>query len=317
MHIRLLGTAAGGGFPQWNCHCPTCHVARTDPARARTRTQSSVAVSADGERWFLLNASPDIRAQLATLPIPAPTLAPSEAAPAAPAPTSHGVRRVPFEAIVLTDAELDHTLGLALVRECRELRLYATGAIRDVLEADSRLLPLLRSFATVSLHPLSIGSRAELLLGNGTPSGLTVEAIPLAGHAPRFSTVTAPGVNCALIVRDSAGSSMAYVPCCAAIDGPLRESLATVRVLLFDGTFWSDRELIDLGISDRTATEMGHAPVGGAEGSLETLSGFTWCDRVFVHINNSNPMLVEDSPERRQVESAGFQVGFDGMELVC
>ena len=301
MHIRLLGTAAGGAFPQWNCHCHTCTIARTNPERARPRTQSSVAVSADRERWFLLNASPDIRSQVVTLPGPAPL----------------GMRHVPFEAIVLSDAQLDHTLGLTLVREGRELMVYTTTAIRDVLEGDSHLLPLARAFASVSVHPLSIGTRADLELRSGDASGLTVECIALPAHSPRFSTVEAPGVNCALIVRDRGGASFAYVPSCAAIDGALREAIATANVVLFDGTFWSDRELIDLGISDRTATQMGHMPVSGPEGSLAALSTFTWCERVYVHINNTNRMLVEDSPERKEVEAAGVQVGFDGMELVC
>lgn len=301
MHIRLLGTAAGGGFPQWNCHCPTCDVARRDPARAHPRTQSSVAVSADGERWFLLNASPDIRAQVATLPT-----------------QTAGLRSVPFEAIVLTDAELDHTLGLALVREARTLALYMTPATRDVLEADSRLLPVVRAFASVAVHPLSVGARAELLHADGSPSGLTVEAIPLGeGHSPRFSSVNAPGVACALIIRDSAGSVLAYVPCCAEVDSSLREALATANLVLFDGTFWSDRELVDLGISDRTSLQMGHMPIGGPGGSLEQLAGLTWGDRIFVHINNTNPILLEDSVERREAEAAGFQVGFDGMTLSC
>ena len=301
MHIRLLGTAAGGGFPQWNCHCHTCETARTNPALARPRTQSSVAVSADGDHWFVLNASPDIRAQLETLP----------------QQQSNGVRRVPFEAIVLTDAELDHSLGLALVRECREMTLYCTSAVHDILEGDSRLLPVIRAFATVSVHPLSIGTRAELLHRDGKPSGLTVEAVPLAGGSPRFSNVSAPGVVSALLIRDSAGSMLAYVPCCESVDGALREVLSTANVLLFDGTFWSDRELIDLGISERSATEMGHLPISGAFGTLEALSGITWGERIFVHINNTNPMLIETSEERKEVEAAGFQVGYDGMEIVC
>lgn len=301
MHIRLLGTAAGGAFPQWNCHCQTCTIARTHPDRALPRTQSSVAVSADREHWFVLNASPDIRTQVATLPGFAPL----------------GMRHVPFEGIVLSDAELDHTLGLALVREARELMVYTTPAIRDVLEGDSHLLPLVRSFANVSLHPLSIGTRAELMLRSGVPSGLTVECIPLGPQSPRFSNVEAPGVKCALVVRDIGGGSFVYAPSCSEIDGPLREALATANVVVFDGTFWNDRELIDLGISDRTATQMGHMPVSGRNGSLAALTGFTWCDRVYVHINNTNRMLVEDSLERREVEEAGVRVGFDGMDLVC
>ena len=301
MHIRLLGTAAGGGFPQWNCHCAGCTIARSHPEAAVPRTQSSVAVSADREHWFLLNASPDIRAQVATLPGPAPL----------------GVRHVPFEAVVLSDAEIDHTMGLALVRESRELRIYSTAAIRDVLEGDSHILPIVRAFANVSVQPLSIGSRAELRLRSGQASGLSVECIPLSSHSPRFSHVSAPGVSCALIVRDDAGGSLVYAPSCAAIDATLREALATAGVVLFDGTFWTDRELIELGISDRTASAMGHMPVSGPEGSLMTLAGLTWCERIYVHINNTNPMLVEDSRERREVQASGVEVGYDGMELTC
>src|SRR3954447_1463110 len=158
MHVVLLGTAAGGGFPQWNCWCPTCRSGRSQPHRAIPRTQSSAAVSADGERWFLLNASPDVRAQLACLP----GLRPG------------GVRHVPVEGIVITDAELDHTLGIVLLREARKLQLYATSAVRSILERDSRLLPVTQAFAEVVVTEMPLKIRIPLRYRDGQTSGISV-----------------------------------------------------------------------------------------------------------------------------------------------
>src|SRR3954447_23775578 len=161
MHVVLLGTAAGGGFPQWNCWCPICRSGRSQPHRAIPRTQSSAAVSADGERWFLLNASPDVRAQLACLP----------------GLRAGGVRHVPVEGIVNTDAELDHTLGIVLLREARSLQLYLTGAVQSILQEDSRLLPVTRACAEVNVTPLTLGKRPPLQYREGKPCPLWVEPI--------------------------------------------------------------------------------------------------------------------------------------------
>jgi pyrroloquinoline quinone biosynthesis protein B len=301
LRIVLLGTAAGGGFPQWNCWCPTCRAARAEPHRAHPRTQSSAAVSADGERWFLLNASPDVRQQLSCLPGPLRT----------------GIRHAPVEGIALTDAELDHTLGIVLLREGRSLHLYATDAVQGILEQDSRILPVTRAFAETRMISLPIGDRTPLRYPDDTSSGLSVEPFIVAADPPRFASGARLGHTTGFLLRDDAtGGSSAFVPGCGELTDPLLEQLNDVDLLLFDGTFWQDDELIDLGISNRSARAMDHLPVSGAEGSLKQLAKLTVPRKVYTHINNTNPMLLEDSPQRAAVEQAGVTVGSDGMSFI-
>ena len=300
MEVVLLGTAAGGGFPQWNCWCPTCRVARTDPARARPRSQSSIAVSADARRWFLCNASPDVRDQLGRLARdPAPSL-----------------RHVPVDGIVLTDAELDHSLGVALLREARHLRVHCTAAVRRILERDSAVLAVTRAFASVPVVELPLHAPVPLALADGGPSGLSVEAFAVAGDPPRFATADEPGHTVGLVVRDAAGAAAVYLPGCGALDDALVARLAGASLVVIDGTFWSEDELVRLGLSERRAAQMGHLPIGGEGGSLARLAGLAATTTVvYAHLNNSNPVLVEDSPERAAVEAAGCVVGEDGMRF--
>ncbi|HEX6432997.1 MAG TPA: pyrroloquinoline quinone biosynthesis protein PqqB [Gemmatimonadales bacterium] len=301
MRIVLLGTAAGGGFPQWNCWCPTCRAARAEPHRAYPRTQSSAAVSADGERWFLLNASPDVRQQLSCLPGPLPT----------------EIRHGPVEGVALTDAELDHTLGIVLLREGRLLNLYATDSVRSILEHDSSILPVTRAFADVRVMPLPIGDRTPLRYRDDTASGLTVEPFPVAADPPRFASRAGPGHTTGFLIRDGAtGGSCGYVPGCGELTEPLLEQLSSVDLLFFDGTFWQDDELIALGIGDRSARAMDHLPVSGVGGSLMQLAELAVPHKIYTHINNTNPILMEDSPERAAVEQAGLMVGRDGMSFM-
>jgi pyrroloquinoline quinone biosynthesis protein B len=300
LRLVLLGTAAGGGFPQWNCWCPICRTGRSDPRRAAARTQSTAAISADGERWFLLNASPDIRAQLACLPGPIPS----------------GVRHVPVEGIVTTDAELDHTLGLVLLREARQLQLYATSAVRSILERDSRLLPVTQAFAEVQVREMPLGARVPLRYRDGRPSDISVEAFEVPAGPPRFARGADAGHTVGLTLRDeTTGGSCAFVPGCGALDDSLLGRFEEVDVLLFDGTFWSDDELVALGISERRAREMDHLPVSGNDGSLARLARLQRPVKVYTHINNTNPILLEDSPEREVIERAGVQVAADGMSF--
>ncbi len=300
MEVVLLGTAAGGGFPQWNCWCPSCRVARADPRRAVPRSQSSAAVSADGERWFLLNASPDVREQLTRLPFHPPA----------------GVRHAPVEGIVLTDAELDHTLGIVLLREAGRLQLVATDAVRRVVEDDSRILAVTRAFADVTLLELVPDRPLGLCYRDGTASGLTVTCFPVPAGPPRFARDERPGHTVGLIVGDErTGGSCAFVPGCGGLDARLTARLGTADLVLFDGTFWTDDELIGLGIGERTAREMDHLPVAGDGGSLARLEHLPSRYRVYTHINNTNPMLLEDAPERALVERAGLRIGVDGMRF--
>jgi len=300
MHVVLLGTAAGGGFPQWNCWCPPCRAVRSAPHRASRRTQSSAAVSVDGERWFLLNASPDVREQLDCLPGPIPA----------------GVRHVAVEGVVVTDAELDHTLGIVLLREARHLQLYATPAVRLVLEQDSRILPVTQAFARVEVTEMRLEQRMALRYRNGDTSGVTIQPFEVPAGPPRFARENNPGLTVGLVLRDeTSGGSCAYVPGCGGLDQTLLERLSETDLLLFDGTFWTDDELISLGIGDRRAREMDHQPISGPAGSLSRLAGLSRTRTVYTHINNTNPMLLEDSPERAIVERAGLAVGADGMSF--
>ena len=300
MHVILLGTAAGGGFPQWNCWCPTCRIARDDPARARPRTQSSIAFSADGSRWFLGNASPDVREQLARLPrVDVP-----------------GVRHVPVEGIVLTDAELDHTLGVTLLREGRELQIIATPAVIRTIAEDSRVLPVTQAFAVVQTVEVALGEVMSLDYRDGSPSGLTIEMKAVRGDPPRFSRKEDIGHTVAAFITDTAsGKTCAFVPGCGGLGPRLLARLNEAELLLFDGTFWTDDELIRLGISDRPASAMGHVAISGPEGSLAVMSQLDCRQKVYTHINNTNPMLIERSPERAEVEGAGVLVGMDGMRF--
>jgi len=305
MRVILLGTAAGGGFPQWNCYCPVCRVARDTPARARPRSQSSIAVSADGLRWFLCNASPDVRDQLhrltARLPTPGPGI----------------TRSVPIEAVILTDAELDHTLGIELLREARHLRVYATEAVESVLDHDSRILPTTRAFAKVVVDKLTLDTPITLVDREGAPAGLTLRAFEVPGDAPRFASTDSPSQTIGLLIHDPAtNGTVAFIPGCADLDSRIHATIEDAELILFDGTFWTDDELQTLGISPSTARQMGHQPISGAHGSLAALSQFPLARRVYTHINNSNPILVEDSPEHRVVTDAGIIVGADGAEFL-
>lgn len=303
MHVLLLGTAAGGGFPQWNCFCAPCRAARETPPRAAPRTQSSIAVSADGAHWFLGNASPDVRAQLERLGTAPPDT----------------VRWSPVEGVVLTDAELDHTLGLVLLREARLLPVWATRAVLDVITDDSRLLPVTRAFGELPATALASGAVAPLMRRDGGDSGITIELVPVPGSAPRFARRELPGHTSAAVFHEAAtGRRCAYVPACAAIDEALLRVLHGMELVLFDGTCFTDDEMRSAGVSDRTASMMGHQPISGARGSLSVLRTLAANGRtrvVYVHINNTNPMLVRGSAPRAEVETAGIGIGEDGMRF--
>jgi pyrroloquinoline quinone biosynthesis protein B len=255
----------------------------------------------DGERWFLLNASPDVREQLARLPTRPPA----------------GHRHVPVAGIITTDAELDHTLGIMLLREGRELQLYATAAVRLMLERDSSVLPVTRAFAKVLEIDLPLGFEVPLCYPDGSGSGLSVEAFPVPAGPPRFAREEIEGHTVGLILRDArTDGSCAFVPGCGGLDEAIAARLADADLVLFDGTFWTDDELISLGIGERTARQMDHLPVSGPGGSLERLTKVPSKHGVYTHINNTNPMLIEDSPERAEVERHGLVVGMDGMTFI-
>jgi pyrroloquinoline quinone biosynthesis protein B len=296
VRVRILGSAAGGGFPQWNCHCPTCEAARTGNG-ARPRTQSSLAIRGAEGPWFLANASPDLRQQLEDLPADGAT----------------GVRAAPVAGVLLTDAEIDHTAGLLLLRESSEpIRVYGSEQVRRALSGGYPVLPILDRYCGVQWQALEPGRPVAI-----DGSSLGVESFAAGGDAPRYLAGTGAGVEATgLVFRDRVtGGVLTYVPGLARMDDAVRERLAASDVVLVDGTFWRDDDLARLGISDRTAAQMGHVPLSGAGGTLEALAALERPRAILVHINNTNPVLLEHSPERDAVRRAGVEVADDGLEI--
>jgi len=305
MRVRVLGSAAGGGFPQWNCGCANCKDVRAGAPSVRARTQESVAVSADGEHWFLLNASPEVRAQIESFP------------PLHP----QGPRHSPLAGILLTNGDLDHCLGLLSLRESHRLSVLATPRVRHGFTENNVLYATLQRFpGHTSWSALALGEESELSLAGDRPSGLTVEAIPLPGQAPLHLKARLgdphPEDNVGLLIRDRArGAAFAYFPGCARITPAVLEAAERAQCLFFDGTFWSDDELIALGLGERRATDMAHVPIGGSTGSLAAFASSKVPARFYIHINNTNPILKEDSGQARMVHQAGWQVARDGLDL--
>jgi pyrroloquinoline quinone biosynthesis protein B len=303
MRVRLLGTAAGGGFPQWNCGCPNCRAVRSGAGVTTPRTQASVAISADGRAWFLIGASPDIRSQIESF---------------APLRGDPQVRGSAVEGVLLAGADLDHVLGLFLLREGGRLCVHAAGATRRALCDGLRLDSVLGCYTHLEWRepPEQPG---PLPLGDGAPSGLLYSAFPVPGKPPRYREreVNPSSGDCIGYRFDdpATGGRLAVVPGAAALDAPLLDQLRECDTLLIDGTFWSEHELAELGTGAAPASAMGHLPVGGPGGSFDIVAGLPTRRKIYFHINNTNPMLIDGSPPRRQVESRGVEVGRDGLEL--
>jgi pyrroloquinoline quinone biosynthesis protein B len=292
----VLGTAAGGGFPQWNCRCPVCSLAWAGDARVRPRTQTSVAVSGDGERFLLLNASPDLRAQI----IANPALHPRGK-----------LRTSPIDAVLLTGAEIDQTAGLLTLRERQPFALFATGETLSALAGNPIFAAL--DPEVVSRKPLKPGQRIDA-------AGLSAEIFTVPGKVPLYLEDANPGIsesgsNIGVEISDGT-SRLVFIPGAAAVTDVLRARLKRADVILFDGTLYSDNEMIAVGVGTKTGLRMGHMPIDGQNGSLAALADLS-ARRILIHVNNTNPILVEGSPERRRVAAAGFEVAFDGMEIVA
>lgn len=305
MRVRVLGSGAGGGFPQWNCNCTNCKGFRAGTLSAKARTQSSVALSADGHRWYVLNASPDIRQQINASPCLAPRREP---------------RDTPIQAILLTNGEIDHIAGLLSVRESQPLCLYSTAQVRQwVLETNAVFRGLFRA-PTQSLWKIVSTTEPQEIVGiDGKGSGLLCEAFIVPGKPPAYLTGLVAESNEATIgykIIDAAShQSLVYLPAIKHIDSAVRTMLESCECFFFDGTCWSDDELVRVGLSQKTSLSMGHVPISGPEGSLAQLASLRRMRKIYTHMNNTNPLLIEDSPEQRVVVEAGWEVAFDGMEF--
>jgi pyrroloquinoline quinone biosynthesis protein B len=304
MKVRVLGSAAGGGFPQWNCNCANCAGLRAGTLRARARTQSSIVVSGGSDtEWVLVNASPDLLAQLQANPVLQP---------------GRVIRDSALCGIVLADGQVDHTTGLYMLREAsRPWPLWCTDSTYADLTRGNPILAVLTHYCGVSRR--RIGIKGEQFVVDGLPT-VRWRALPVASKPAPYSPnreSPVPGDNIALeITHEITGRSALYAPGLGAIDEPIWRAMQAARCVLVDGTFWTDDEMIRLGISRKRARDIGHLPQSGPGGMLE------WLDRlppgtrkVLIHINNTNPILDEDSQERAELARRGVEVAFDGMEI--
>jgi pyrroloquinoline quinone biosynthesis protein B len=306
MHVRVLGAAAGGGFPQWNCNCAGCARARAHDPAVRPRTQASLAVSADGARWVLLNASPDLPYQIAA----APCLQPKQ---------GDALRHSPIAAVIISGGDVDCIAGLLSLREAQAFSVYADGFVQKIFYENRIFRVLDRRFVTFNALPA--GQVVNVEAADGAALGLWVEAFHVAGKVPLYeetsddiAALRAADAVVGLCVSDGA-RRVFYIPGCAAVTPELRARLRPDDVLFFDGTLWRDDEMIAAGTGVKTGARMGHISVCGPQGSIAAFAGVEMARKIFIHINNTNPILCDDSEEATFVRQAGWEVAYDGMAL--
>jgi len=303
MKVRVLGSAAGGGFPQWNCNCANCRGVREKSVRARARTQSSIAVSDDGRHWVLFNASPDILQQIREFP----SLQPGDR-----------LRTTAIIAIVLIDAQIDHTTGLFMLREHDQpLQLWCTDPVYQDLSTGNPVLGVLRHFAGVQRHVVPLSGAGFRIPGierlRFVACSLSSKAPPYSPHRDHPQAGDNIGVT---IVDERTGKRLFYAPGLGQIEPQVRDAMHGAHCVLVDGTCWTDEELVSLGVSRKRAREIGHLPQSGPGGMIEQLDALPAATRrVLIHINNTNPILNEDSPEHRELVRHGIEVSYDGMEI--
>lgn len=305
MRAVVLGAAAGGGFPQWNSNADACRRARSgDPAAAR-RTQASLAVSGDGERWFLINASPDLREQIQAQAILHP---------------KRGLRSSPIEGVILTGADVDAIAGLLHMRERQAFTLYGSDRVLGVLKANPIFNVL--SDECVRRETVPLGRAFEPHHVDGSGSGVSVELFDVPGKVALYlETGSSPqelagkaGDTVGVEIR-SGGRRLVYIPGCAQMTDALKKRLAGAATVLFDGTLWRDDEMVAAGLGPKTGRRMGHMSVSGPDGTVAAFRGIAVERKILVHINNSNPILLDDSAERRALSEEGWEVAYDGMEV--
>jgi pyrroloquinoline quinone biosynthesis protein B len=310
MRVKILGSAAGGAFPQWNCACPNCRSLRAGKFKGKARSQTQVAISADNQSWFLLGASPDLRNQIESTPELQP---------------QNGIRQSPIAGAILANADIDHVLGLLLLRELQPLHIYATASIRRILREDNSMFAMLHRIShQASWTDFAPGEIFPLRNAEGKDSGIKCRALSLGTHFPAYvssqrqQTLAAHEASLGFILDSPSHKRLAYMPAVPELSDELMQWFEAVDVLLLDGTFWSDDELIRIqrsGHTVQTARQMGHVPVSGPEGTLIRLAQLRRPRRIYVHINNTNPMLNEAGPEYRQVRDAGWEIAEDGWQF--
>lgn len=305
--VLVLGAAAGGGFPQWNSNSEACRRARAGDPAAKPATQASIAVSCDNIHWFLINAAPDLREQINRQP----QLHPKE-----------GLRSSPIAGVVLTNGDVDAIAGLLNLRERTSFVIYAHPRILGVLNQN----PIFQVLApgVVDRCSVALNEKIALKRADGSASGLFLETFPVPGKIALFMEDAGQGENFGTQVGDTIGlqitdetgnARVLFIANCAAVDDTLRARCAGASLLFFDGTLWQDEELIARGEGQKTGQRMGHISMSGKQGSMAALSDLDIDRRIFIHINNTNPALLADSPERAKIEAAGWQVAYDGMEI--
>jgi len=301
--IKVLGSAAGGGYPQWNCNCPMCSGVRSGSINAVARTQSSIAVSSDSIDWVLFNASPDILTQIQQCSVLQP---------------ARQLRDTGIRSVVLMDAQIDHTTGLLMLRENSEpLRLWTTPAVREDLSEGNPLFKVLDHYCGVHWQAIASDGSDHSIEGAGDvvfqPLALTSNAPPYSPH--RDKPVPGDTIGMKMIDKRS-GKSVFYAPGLGEMEPHVWQAMMSVDLVLVDGTMWTDDEMITRGASAKTARSMGHLPQSGEGGMLEWLSKLPDSTRkVLIHINNTNPILDEDGPQRVVLKEHGVEVAFDGMEI--
>jgi len=306
LRVVVLGAAAGGGVPQWNCGCPVCLAARTKHPELQS-TQASIAISADGDHWFLINASPDLRQQL----IATPQLHP------APGKLRHS----PIAGVILTNGEIDAVAGLLSMREGWPFTIYAHSKVLAILKSNSIFNVL--NDKNVRRRPIEVEETFELALPDGSPSGIEVLPFAVAGKSAWYlegkvhpAGEDGAGDTLGLRIRDKATGKFCYfLAACAGVTDDLKSRLAGAPLVFFDGTVWRDDELILAGLGNKTGQGMGHIAMSGDSGAIAALSGLGIDRKIFLHINNSNPALLRDSAERKAAERAGWQIPADGTEI--
>jgi len=302
MFIHVMGSGAGGGFPQWNCNCVNCKGVREGTIKASRRTQSSIAISANGTDWILFNASPDIKKQMDDFP----ALQPGRA-----------VRDTAITAIVITDAQIDHTTGLLTLREhIAPWEIYTTDAVKQDLTTGYPIFNILGHFRGINHHEIATDESSFTI---PSAEGLIFTAVPLKSEAPPYSPHrhnTVPGDNIGMKIEDTrTGKNLFYAPGLGEAEPHVLEYMRNADCVLVDGTVWTDDEMSHEGISDKRAQEMGHLDQSSEGGIMDILKSMEKPRKFLIHINNTNPILNEESPQRKTLEAAGIEVSYDGMDL--